>query len=703
MGGIVQRDVGILEQIQAAQGSEFVVREPVCSAGRGTWIRPCLWVKGRLFLLIVLSPLFFAIPALAQTAAARPVDYRSFFGLDSRTAIWMIAEIHLMFGAFVLGVPIFALIVEIIGAKTKDHRYDNLAREFVKLLVAAFSTTASLGGLLVFALFGLYPKFMGFMTGIFGPTMYVYGFLFFVEAFSLYLYYYSWDRLADRKALHIGLGVLLNLSGILIMMIANSWATYMMSPTGIDEKTGQFIGTLWQAVDNPLWNPVNIHRFIANVAFGGFIAGAYAAIKFLGARSADEQAHYDWMGYIGNFVGIAALIPLPFAGYYLGREVYSASPVMGNNMMGGAFSWTFIIQALLIGMLFIGANFYLWNGMERIPGAERYTPYIKWLNLALILSFVVWLTPHNLPLSSQEQILMGGQYHPVLKYLGLMPAKNAVVNFIILSTLFSFLLYRRGNKGKTLPISAQGRTTRIVLAAASVVCILILYWYADFLFRLEAKEMDLPAERASIFRFTAWLLVIEMVGVLIAAGLTFWDRGVPAQFFYLLLTAVLVTGVLGVYGFVVLEKANPFLRNIAVVQVLMVLTALILGTTIDVCVFRNAEEIGQIAWGKVPARAQYTLVLLCVSIVMLMGLMGFIRSGLREDWHIYGAMRDTSAGAFTPTMAYMSWVVGAITIVFLGLVAFVFWLASLGEAKPGTGHREMSPAGVPAGAGGEVQ
>ena len=51
-------------------------------------------------------------------------------------------------------------------------------------------------------------------------------------------------------------------------------------------------------------------------------------------------------------------------------EVYSASPVMGNNMMGGAFSWTFIIQAVLIGILFVGGNYYLWAGMGRIAGGE---------------------------------------------------------------------------------------------------------------------------------------------------------------------------------------------------------------------------------------------------------------------------------------------------------------------------------------------
>ena len=51
----------------------------------------------------------------------------------------------------------------------------------------------------------------------------------------------------------------------------------------------------------------------------------------------------------------------------------------------------------------------------------------------------------------------GSQYHPTLKFMGLMPAKNAVVNLIILSTFFSFLLYRRGNKAEgAVSIREQG-------------------------------------------------------------------------------------------------------------------------------------------------------------------------------------------------------------------------------------------------------
>ncbi|MBI4590877.1 MAG: cytochrome ubiquinol oxidase subunit I, partial [Candidatus Rokubacteria bacterium] len=287
--------------------------------------------------LLLVVPLAVALAAETQVtpAPSAPPDYRSFFGGNARLVIWIVAQVHLMFGAFVLGVPIFASIVEIIGWRTGDPRYDRLAHEFTALLSAAFSTTAAFGGLLVFSLVGLYPKFMAFLTSIFHTTYYIYALLFFAEGFTLYLYYYGWDRMRGPwKGLHVLLGILLNLWGTVLMLLANAWASYMMAPSGIDKETLRFVGTTWQAVANPLWIPLAIHRFIANIAFGGFIVGAYAAIKFLGARSAAERAHYDWMGYVGNFVGLAALIPLPFAGYYLGREVYSASPVMGNNMMG---------------------------------------------------------------------------------------------------------------------------------------------------------------------------------------------------------------------------------------------------------------------------------------------------------------------------------------------------------------------------------
>ena len=96
---------------------------------------------------------------------------------------------------------------------------------------------------------------------------------------------------------------------------------------------------------NFLWTPINIHRIVANIAYGGSIVGAYAAFKFLSSTSSEQRAHYDWMGYNANFIAISALLPLPFAGYYLTAEIYAYSQQMGITLMGGIFAWLFIIQA----------------------------------------------------------------------------------------------------------------------------------------------------------------------------------------------------------------------------------------------------------------------------------------------------------------------------------------------------------------------
>ena len=154
-----------------------------------------------------------ALPALAQEP--KEAAYRAFPVIGSRLIVWVISQIHLNFAAFILGVPIFAVIIEFMGWRRgmdtdEGRRYDWLSHQFVKLTFAAFSTTALLGGLLLFLLITLYPRFWAFMSGIFGPTMWLYALLFFLETFAVYLWYYGWHWLSGpRKGLHVGIGVLL--------------------------------------------------------------------------------------------------------------------------------------------------------------------------------------------------------------------------------------------------------------------------------------------------------------------------------------------------------------------------------------------------------------------------------------------------------------------------------------------------------------
>jgi cytochrome bd-type quinol oxidase subunit 1 len=624
-----------------------------------------------------LAGLLLLLAATAASAADGGPEYRRFFGGDARLAVWIAAQLHLMLGAFVLGVPIFGVILEIAGWRTRDPRYDRLARELTSLLTTAFSATAAIGALFLFVLVALYPRVVTFMASVFHGTFALYALLVLAETVTLYLYLGLWDRWDGRfKGAHVAVGVLLNVWGTLLMLIATAWTAYTMTPTGLDAERTRFVGTTWEAIANPLWLPLAIHRFVANVSFGGFVVGAYAAVRFLNAADDDERAHYDWMGYVGNLAGVAGMILLPFAGYYLGREVYSASPVMGNNMMGGAFSWTFIIQAALIGMLFVGANYYLWLGMERIPGADRYRGAIKYLTVALVASFAVWLTPRNIPLTGEEQMALGGQFHPILKYFGLMPAKNAAVNLIILSTFLSFLLYRRANRGQPRPFAVRRAG---VLAVVGALVVAGLAWYALHLGRLDPRTLDLAADRGRYLVVPIALLVIEIAIVAVAGGLVLINRATLAQACLLGATAIASVAVLGVWGFVVMERANPFLRHVAVVQWMLVMAAVVWSATIDAVVYRGAPIVGSIRWGVIPRRAQYALILLCVSIVLLMGLMGYVRSGLREDWHVYGALRDTSEWAWTPTNAVMARVVGGIVVAFLAIVAAMFWLARLGK------------------------
>jgi cytochrome bd ubiquinol oxidase subunit I len=536
-------------------------------------------------------------------ALAKPyeeAEYRTFPIVGSRVAIWAVAQLHLLFAAFVLAVPIFAFIIEVIGYKTGDLRYDRLAYEFTKLLSVSFSMTATFGAFLTFMLIILYPKFTNYLMSVFSPTFLPYVLLFFFEAFFLYTYYYGWGKF--HPLVHLGLGLGLNLVGTAIMFIANAWLTFMMSPRGISESGA--VLSVWDAVTNYTWMPINVHRVIANVAFGGSVAAAYAAFKFLQATTDEERAHYDWMGYIGNFVAIIAFLPLPFAGYWLAKEIYAFSQTLGLTMMGGAFSWLFIIQAVLIGNLFLAANYYLWLGMGRVEGVQPLQRFIKYLLIGIALCFMVWATPRSIIATVSEIRAMGGSSHPILGYLGVMSAKNTAVNILILTTFMSFLLYRRTGKIATVPWAKMGHAVQLSIFAGAALFVIFL----------------------------------------------------------------------GVYGYFVEATVRI---GLSVPQVGSVLFAMVSITAIDVFLFRGARKTGEVRWGRIPAISQYVLIFIAVTFTWLMGLMGYVRSGLRQHWHVYGVVRDTSVDAFTPTLGFATRVVSVTVLLFFLLIGLVFWLASL--------------------------
>ncbi len=582
------------------------------------------WVS---FLSVLLLPVI-AMAAGAETKAMS-VEYRDVPGIGSRNLVWIVAQQHLLLAGFVLGVPIFGWVCEIVGWKTKEARYDKLAKEFTKLLTSAYATTALFGGILLFLLIGLYPKLMAYLTDMFFPSFLVYCLLFLAETATLYMYWYGWDYMqGNKKAFHLFLGFLLNLFAIGIMIVPNSWATFQASPVVVGD--GDAWTRAWMAMQNPTWWPVNIHRLIANVVLGGFIVGAYAGIRYLLAVSREEREHYDWMGYVGNFIGVFGMLPLPFAGYWLMREVYQYNQQMGITLMGGFLAWLFILQAMLIGVLFLGANYYFWMGITyRIPGSENsYKKPIMAMLVVLLLCLGVWMTPHTLVASLAEAQKMGGTHHPLLGVFGVMSAKMTVANIMILVTFMSFIMYWRAGKQETAGWAKAIMNGLLAIAAVAVI----------------------------------------VLGV--------WGYFVPA-----------------------IIRINYF----SVAQVLIVGFIMVTFTPLTALLLKSAKTTTEMVWGEMPIRAGYCLVLNAVMVILLMSLMGYARSSSRVHWHIYGVMRDTSEYAFSPALGYAAAFMSLNTFVYCLLVAFIFWVATLGDkakAQQAQAALADAPGGAPAMAGG---
>jgi hypothetical protein len=472
---------------------------------------------------------------------------------------------------------------------------------------------------------------MNYLTDIFFPSFIVYCMLFLVETATLYLYWYGWDAMQDggKKTFHIFLGFLLNFFAFFIMVVPNSWATFQSSPVVLAE--GSDMARAWAATWNPTWWPVNIHRLIANVVLGGYICGAYAGIRYLSATNTEERDHYDWMGYVGNFIGVFGLLALPFAGYWLMREIYQYNQQMGITLMGGFLSWLFILQAMLIGVLFLGSNYYFWLGITyRIPGSEmKYRKPMLAMLIALLLCLGVWMTPHSLVASMEEARKMGGSHHPLLGVFGVMSAKMTVANLMILVTFMSFIMYWRAGKQETAGWAKVAKAIMGAILACAAIAVIIL-------------------------------------GV--------WGYFVPA-----------------------LIRINYFSTS----QVLVVLGVMLTITPLTALLLRSARTTTEMVWGKMPPRAGYSLVLNAVMVVLLMTLMGYARSSSRVHWHVYGVVRDTSPYAFSPALGYAAALMSLNTFFFCMLVAFIFWVATMGDkAKaPGVASKVELPQGMPAMAG----
>jgi len=417
-----------------------------------------------------------------------PGDYDGKGVTDNRSILWVFIQQHFFLGSFILGVPMMAWMLEILSYlrrksnPDKANKHNQYAHEFMRIGLPFYPLTIIFGFALLAAFIFLYAEFSRYMTTIFKPVLYVYVLVFFIENVLLYAYTRTWNRwqTGRDKWKHMALGGATCLNGIIIIYLANALMAFMMSPAGIDAE-GHYLGSLWNAVNTPLWNPLNIHRILASIMFSGAVIAAYAAYQMITTRNAEKRAHYDQMGHVSIMISIVNLFILPFAGYWFAKEIFIYRQRMGVTLMGGKLSWPFIMQAMLIGLIFMTVTYYLWQGTRRMQGSERYQHLIKYMMIILAVAFLIWATPHTIPASRGEVDAMGGAQHPIVGYYGTMAAKNTAINTMILSFGLCYIIFHRCNKKMTIPWSKWGNLAMVLMFAGAEAYVIFIGVYGFFI------------------------------------------------------------------------------------------------------------------------------------------------------------------------------------------------------------------------------
>jgi hypothetical protein len=163
---------------------------------------------------------------------------------------------------------------------------------------------------------------------------------------------------------------------------------------------------------------------------------------YMMSKTKEEKAYYDWMGFVGNLIGVGALLFLPLFGYILAAEYFDYDASIGPYMMADQLSMFFEMQGAMVGLIFLGSNYYIWLSMKRISGAERWASLVKVGFAIVLLGNAIWMTPHAFSATqaaSTEELELPSDWG----FLALMPAKNTAAALIVLVTIINYIIYNR--------------------------------------------------------------------------------------------------------------------------------------------------------------------------------------------------------------------------------------------------------------------
>lgn len=255
--------------------------------------------------------------------------------------------------AFMLLAPLF----EYIGYRRRDLRWDRLSKSLIWFSMILFSPGAALGTGIPMFIIGAYPVFWSRWANLFFWPLIVQFMFFLAEVFFLFfMYYLTWDRWANRKRLHISMGVCAAFFGYMVQVVWDALGSYMLTPGGVAlPQVDQPVGWSAAAMFNPSFPHLLAHRTFGNFSYVMLLTGGVMALRFMGQRRkdplSDNTAYFRWAAGTCFTIGFLCFFAMPIIGWSYARVIQREAPVAFMAIMGGHTSGYFIVKMTLIAVL----------------------------------------------------------------------------------------------------------------------------------------------------------------------------------------------------------------------------------------------------------------------------------------------------------------------------------------------------------------
>jgi cytochrome d ubiquinol oxidase subunit I len=197
----------------------------------------------------------------------------------SRAQFALTAIYHWIFVPLTLGLGLIMAIMETVYYRTKDAKWKQTARFWMKLFGINFAVGVATGIILEFEFGTNWSNYSWFVGDIFGAPLAIEGiFAFFMEATFIAVMYFGWEKVSPKFHLaSTWLTVIGATLSALFILIANAWMQY---PTGMvfnpDTVRGE-MGSFWSIVLSPVAVNKFFHTVLSSWTLGAsFVIGISA-------------------------------------------------------------------------------------------------------------------------------------------------------------------------------------------------------------------------------------------------------------------------------------------------------------------------------------------------------------------------------------------------------------------------------------------